>query len=192
MPVANAAALNFLLARRSHPARTLGLPVPTRAELGVLLTAAARAPDHGKLEPWRLLVLARPALERLARLAAARGADLGIEPERIAKGVAQYAEAGLAVAVIAVPRPDDRIPAIEQTLSAGAVCLGLLNAALAAGWGAAWLTGWPVHDAVFRAEGLGLAPAERVAGLIHIGSPTAVPQDRPRPDLARIVTWVEA
>lgn len=192
MPHANTAAMSFLLARRSHPARTLGLPVPNREELGVLLTAAARAPDHGKLEPWRFMVLARPALERLAGLAAARGANLGIEPERIAKGVAQYAEAGLAVAVIAVPRPDDRIPAIEQTLSAGAVCLGLLNAALAAGWGAAWLTGWPVYDAVFRAEGLGLGPAERVAGLVHIGTATAAPQDRPRPDLARIVTWVEA
>lgn len=192
MPAPNPAALAFLLARRSHQARTLRPPVPAREELGVLLTAAARAPDHGKLEPWRFLVLARPALARLAGLAADRGGALGLEPERVAKGVAQYAEADLVVAVVAAPKPDDRIPAIEQTLSAGAVCLGLLNAALAAGWGACWLTGWPVADALFRAEGLGLAAAERVAGLIHIGTATATPQERPRPDLARIVTWVPA
>lgn len=192
MPLANQAALAFLLARRSHPARTLRPPVPTGDELAVLLTAAVRAPDHGKLEPWRLLVLERGALQRLAGLAARRGAALGLEAERIAKGVAQYAEADLVVAVIAAPKPDDRIPAIEQTLSAGAVCLGLLNAALAAGWGAAWLTGWPVHDAVFRAEGLGLAGSEQVAGLIHIGTATATPQERPRPDLARLVTRVQA
>lgn len=192
MPAPNPDALAFLLSRRSRPARTLGPPVPGRAELLTLLTAAARVPDHGKLEPWRFLVLEKPALARLAALAAARGAALGLEPEQVAKGVAQYAEADLAVAVVGVPRETDRIPQIEQTLSAGAVCLSLLNAALAAGWGANWLTGWPVYDAAFRAEGLGLAPGEWVAGVVHIGTETAAPPERPRPDLARIVTWVEA
>lgn len=192
MPVPNPAALEFLLTRRSRPAKTLTTPVPGREELLVLLTAAARSPDHGKLEPWRFLVLTRPALQRLAALAAERGAALGLEPGTVAKAVSQYADADLVVAVVAVPRPTDRIPAIEQTLSAGAVCLALLNAALAAGWGANWLTGWPVYDAEFRARGLGLAPGEWVAGLIHIGTETAAPADRPRPDLARIVTWVEA
>lgn len=192
MPERNQAALDFLLSRRSRPAKTLRAPVPDRDALMPILTAAARTPDHGKLEPWRFLVLEKPALSRLAALAAARGAALGIEPERLAKGVAQYADADLAVVVVASPKPSDKIPQIEQTLSAGAVCLALLNAALAAGWGANWLTGWPVYDAVFRAEGLGLAPEEYVAGIIHIGTETAAPPDRPRPDLARIVTWVGA
>ena len=186
------AALEFLLTRRSHPARTLGLPVPDRAALVPLLTAAARSPDHGKLEPWRFVVLQRPALERLAGLARERGAALGLAPERIEKGVRQYAEAHLAVAVIAVPRPSASIPRIEQQLSAGAVCLALLNAALAAGWGANWLSGWAAHDPEFRSEGLGLGAEEFVAGVIHIGTPTAVPTERPRPDLGRLVTWIES
>lgn len=190
MPAPNPAALEFLLTRRSRPAKTLALPVPDRAALGPLLQAAARSPDHGKLEPWRFLVLERSALERLAGLAEIRGAALGLPPEKVEKGVRQYADAHLAVAVIASPKPSEAIPVIEQHLSAGAVCLALLNAALAAGWGANWLTGWAAHDAEFGATGLGLAPHEFVAGLIHIGTETSAPPDRPRPDLARIVTWV--
>jgi nitroreductase len=189
MPAPNQAVLDFLLSRRSHPARTLSAPAPDRAALLTLLTAAARVPDHGKLEPWRFVVLGRAALDRLAGLAAARGAALGLEEERIAKAVAQYRDSPLAVAVVQVPRPTDKVPAVEQTFSAGAVCLGLLNAALAAGWGACWLTGWPVYDRAFLAEGLGLSEGERIAGMIHIGTAGGVPPDRPRPDLARIVTW---
>lgn len=192
MPDPNPAALDFLLTRRSRPAKTLATPVPKRAEIERLLTAAARTPDHGKLEPWRFLVLTRPALQRLARAVAPAGQRLGEPAERIAKMERQFAEADLAIAVIASPKPSEKIPEIEQVLSAGAVCLALLNAALASGWGANWLTGWAVHDRAFVAENLGLAPTEFVAGLIHIGTETVAPPERPRPDLSAITAWVEA
>lgn len=191
MPTADPAALKFLATRRSRPARTLTLPVPDRPALRALLTVAARSPDHGKLEPWRFIVLERPALQRLAGCVPECGARLGKPPEDIAKATAQYADAHLVVAVIAVPRPSDKIPPIEQSYSAGAVCLSLLNAALAAGWGANWLTGWAAHDESFRRSTLGLSGAERVAGMIHIGTQTATPPDRPRPDIAAITTWMD-
>ncbi len=190
MSTANREALDFLLARRSRPARTLGLPIPSPEELRELLTAATRVPDHGKLEPWRFVVLTRPATDRLARLVEQRGPALGVDPEKVAKAASQYSMADLAVVVVQVPRPTEKVPLIEQTYSAGAVCLSLLNAATAAGWGANWLTGWPVFDPLFRAEGLGLAPEETVAGVIHIGTPTAETPDRPRPDLSRLVSWL--
>ncbi|MCB2126269.1 MAG: nitroreductase [Rhodobacteraceae bacterium] len=190
MTTPNPAAMEFFLTRRSRPPKLLRAPVPTEAELMPILTAAARVPDHGKLEPWRFLVLAKPALGRLAALARARGAALGLEPDRIEKGVAQFADADLIVAVVMVPRPTDKIPELEQVLSAGAVCLTLLNAALASGWDACWLTGWHVHDATFAREALGLAAGERVAGLIHIGTATSIPPDRPRPDVAAITSWI--
>ena len=192
MPTPNRAALDFLLTRRSRPAKMLTAPVPGRAELETLLTAAARTPDHGKLEPWRFVVLTRPALHRLAAAIPETGVRLGQGEEAIAKMTAQFGEAHLAVVVVAAPKASDKIPAIEQTLSAGAVCLALLNAALAAGWGANWLTGWAVHDRHFATNALGLAPDEFVAGVIHIGTSTGVPPDRPRPELARVVTWIEA
>lgn len=186
----NPAAMDFFLSRRSRPARTLRPPVPSAEDLRPILTAAARVPDHGKLEPWRFLVLEKPALTRLAALARTRGAALGIDADRIEKGVAQFSDADLVVAVVMVPRPTDKVPEIEQTLSAGAVCLTLLNAALASGWGASWLTGWAVHDADFCRVGLGLRIGERIAGLIHIGTETATPPDRPRPDIDALTTWV--
>lgn len=189
MPPRNDAALDFLLTRRSRPAKTLTGPVPGRAELETLLTAAARTPDHGKLEPWRFIVLGRQTLAALADAVPARGAELGIAPEKIDKMRAQFADAALAVAVVEAPKESDKIPAIEQTYSAGAVCLALLNAALAAGWGANWLSGWAAHDRVFVQAHLGLAAHERIAGLIHIGTETTPPPERPRPDLAAITDW---
>ncbi|WP_400082992.1 nitroreductase [Yoonia sp. R78084] len=189
MPDRNQAALDFLLTRRSRPAKTLTTPVPDRATLETLLTAAARTPDHGKLEPWRFIVLSKPALSRLAALVPTRGAALGIEPEKITKAQDQFANADLAVAVIFSPKPSEKIPHIEQVYSAGAVCLALVNAGLAAGWGANWLSGWASHDATFVTEGLGLAPHESVAGFIHLGTETSAPPERPRPDLAAITTW---
>ncbi len=184
------AVMAFLLSRRSRPAKTLKLPVPSRQQLIPILTAAARIPDHGKLEPWRFIVLTSVALDRLADLAAERAGPLNIAPEKIAKGVAQFGDADLAVAVIAAPKPSEKIPAIEQTYSAGAACLALLNAALASGWGANWLTGWAAHDREFMARGLALEADESIAGFIFIGTQSNAPPERPRPDIAAITTWV--
>jgi nitroreductase len=190
MPKPNPAALDFLLSRQSLPAKTFTTPVPTRVELEILLTAAARTPDHGKLEPWRFIVLERPAMARLADLAERRAREMGLDDEKIAKGRGQFDTGQLAVVVVASPKPSEKIPGIEQTLSAGAVCLALLNAATAAGWGANWLSGWVAYDRAFLTEGLGLGPQEFVAGIVHVGTPTLVPPDRPRPDIDRITTWV--
>jgi nitroreductase len=190
MPIPNPAALDFLLTRRSRPAKTLALPVPGAEEVIRLLTAAARVPDHGKLEPWRFVILEKPAMARLAALAGDRARALALPEDQALKGRAQFDQGHLAVVVLASPKASDKVPVIEQTLSAGAVCLGLLNAALAAGWGACWLTGWPAHDRDFAKAAFGAAPGEWVAGIIHIGTETTPPPDRPRPDVAALATWV--
>ncbi|WP_420812497.1 nitroreductase family protein [Nioella ostreopsis] len=182
--------LDFLLTRRSRPAKTLTTPVPDRATVDTLLTAAARTPDHGKLEPWRFIVLERGANLRLAGLTRDRGADAGLEPEKLEKSARAFEDAHLVVAVVASPKASDKVPEVEQVLSAGAVCLALINAGLAAGWGANWLTGWMAFDRPFLSEGLGLADQEFVAGFIHLGTETNVPPERPRPDLSAITTWV--
>jgi len=181
---------DFLLTRRSFPYKTLTTPAPTADQLAPLLTAAARVPDHGKLEPWRFIVLTGAALPRLADLATKRGAALDIGPDNITKASATFANAPLIVAVIASPQPSEKVPEIEQLYSAGAVCLSLLNVALAAGWGANWLSGWPSHDRIFLIDGLKLAAHETVAGFIHIGTGNTPPPERPRPDLNTLTTWI--
>lgn len=192
MPRRNDAALDFLKARRSRPAKLFSLPVPTRDQLEEILTAAARVPDHGKLEPWRLIVVQGAAFQRLADLAEARAEERGGDAEMIAKGRGQFDLGKLAVVVIASPKPSPKIPGVEQLMSAAALCFGIVNAAEAAGWGASWLTGWPAHDATFAARAFGCTEGETVAGIVHIATPAEDGPDRPRPDLGRIVTWVEA
>ena len=192
MPARNDAALAFLSSRRSRPAKLFTLPVPDREAVTEILTAATRVPDHGKLQPWRMIVVQGGAFARLADLAEARARDLGGDAEMAAKGRGQYDLGKLAVVVIASPKPAPKIPPVEQLMSAAALCLGIVNAAEAAGWGACWLSGWTAHDPVFAASAFGCEGSETVAGIIHIGTPHEDGPDRLRPDLRQIVRWVDA
>ncbi|MEM1374949.1 MAG: nitroreductase family protein [Pseudomonadota bacterium] len=178
-------AMAFMLTRRSRPLRTLSKPAPKKGEVMTMLRMAARVPDHGKLEPWRFVVLEEAALRRIAGIAPAHIER--IDAPSLAHS--QYADSPFAIAVLESPR-EGKIPAIEQTYSAGAVCLALVNAALAAGWGANWLSGALSHDPEFAAEAFGAEPHERVAGIIHIGTCDEAPADRPRPDLDAKTTWM--
>ena len=189
MPEPNPAVLEFLQKRRSRPAKTLTGPYPDRAALTPLLEAAVRVPDHGKLEPWRLIALGPEALSSMASAVLARAQETGRTEEEAGKAAGSYATSGCAVAVIASPKSSEKIPEIEQLYSAGCVCLSLVNAALASGWGAKWLSGWPSHDLDFIRPALSLADTELVAGIIHIGTETNAPPERPRPDLGQITEW---
>ena len=84
---------------------------------------------------------------------------------------------------------EGKIPESEQILSAGAVCISILNAALAYGWGANWLTGWTAHDEEFKKTALNLSENETIAGYIHIGTNTKILEDRDRPNLSKVVEW---
>ena len=186
------AALQFLLSRRSVPAKTLVHPAPDRDALGPILQAGARVPDHKMLEPWRFLVLEDAALNRLADVLYQRATDLGLGVEKAEKARTSFRTAPLSVAVVASPKPTDAIPEVEQTLSAGAACLSVLNAALSAGWGANWITGWMAFDREFLGSELGLLDHEFVAGYIHIGTVSVRPSDRRRPDVGAITHWISA
>jgi nitroreductase len=116
MPVRNQAALDFLLTRKSYPAKMLTAPYPGRKDLIEMLTAAARTPDHGKLEPWRFIALNGAALGRLADAMEVRGPEIGEDPEKVSKSVATYRGAGCAVVVVSSPVALDKIPTSEQVL----------------------------------------------------------------------------
>ena len=178
----SAKTLDFLRSRRSHPPRMLTGPAPARDEIMDLLTMAARVPDHGKLEPWRFIVLERATLDRLAPLLAAHVAAEGADEKAVEKARSAF-DSPLIVAVVSAPVDHPRIPRWEQVLSAGAACLSLLNAALAAGYGAAWLTG-PAAQPDFAGAHLGIGADEQVVGLVHIGQRGNPPPERPRPDVA--------
>lgn len=183
--------LDFLQTRRSRPWKILSAPYPTHADLKPIIELGLRVPDHGTLEPWRLIVIEGAALQRLADLTVEIGKNLDhIDDERLEKTRRQFAEAGMIVTVVVSPVESPKVPEIEQTLSGGAVCLSLVNAGLASGWGSNWLTGWMAMNRDFLSQGLNLAENEFVAGFIHFGTENTTPPERKRPDAARITTWI--
>lgn len=191
-PRLNAPALEFLLTRRSTPSKILEGPAPEAETLALMLRIAARTPDHGKLAPWRFLTIAGPAQAALSEAAARRGAARGLDAAACEKSARRFLEGPLIVAVVCAPKPSEKIPRAEQAASAACVCAALVNASLAFGFGANWLTDWPAGDRPFLEEALGLAPEEELAGFIHIGTPRAAPPERPRPDAAALTQALDA
>jgi nitroreductase len=185
--------LDCLDARRSTPAKCLAAPGPDAATLLRMLRAAVRVPDHGKRVPFRFVRIAGESRHVLGRALATRtlerdpdAGDATIEKER-----GRFTQAPLVVVVVAVLDPDDgKIPEQERLLSAGCVCFALLQAAQACGFGANWLTGWPAYDEGVHGL-LGLAPHERVAGFIHIGTPQREVPERERPDPGTLLSDLE-
>ena len=176
--------LNFLARRRSASALALTEPAPSDDELATLLRLATRVPDHGKLSPWRFVVLKGEAKGRFIAGLEAIAATRPDAPKLIAK-LGKIKAPPLTVAVVSRPTAGE-IPEWEQRLSAGAVCMTLIIAAQAMGYGANWITDWYAYD-----EGagrlLGLKGDERVAGFVHLGTSAEAPLERVRPDLSAIV-----
>jgi len=184
--------LSFLATRRSGKPRDLVAPGPDGMQLTQMLGIAARSPDHGKLAPWRFVVV--PEARRDAFAALLHRAYLAEKPEagRLEReAIEQFArQAPTLVVVLSSPRPESHIPLWEQELSAGAVCMNLLHAANVLGFAGGWLTGWAAYSDIVR-DAFGAAP-ERVAGFVFIGTPKAPLEERPRPETDKIVRyWTE-
>jgi nitroreductase len=188
--IADRMSLDVLNQRRSVPSRQLGEPGPNQEQLRQLLSAAIRVPDHGKLVPWRLVVIRGDARARLGDALAAIHLrnEPGAPPSVIEKDRDRFNFAPLIVAVVARIEPDHpKIPAQEQLLSAGSVAYNLLLGAQALGFGAQWLTGWAAYDRE-AATLLGLAANERVIGFVHIGTAREAAPERTRPALESVLS----
>lgn len=183
--------VDYLASRRSIPAFQMGAPGPGKAEVEEMLKFACRVPDHGKLAPWRFIVYRGEERARISAelKAMALAAKPDLSDEMIKVEETRLTRAPVVVAVVSKAAPHFKIPEWEQLMSAGAVCLNLLMAANALGYASNWLTEWYAFDE--RAYPLlGVKPGEKIAGFIHIGTATVPPTERPRPELAEIVTWV--
>ena len=176
--------------RVSTPALQLGEPGPTAEQLDRLLTAAVRVPDHGKLTPWRLLLVRGDERLRLGDALAKLHAevDADIAPAKLEKDRARLSASPLMIAVIAViDEHHPKVPAQEQILSAGCVAYNLLIGAQALGLSGQWLTGWAAYEPKAAAL-FGLKDNERIVGFIHIGTPREPAPERTRPLLADVVS----
>jgi nitroreductase len=182
-------AIDLLKIRRSVKPREMSGPGPSPAELETILTIGARVPDHGKLTPWRFIIFEGDARARAGEVIAQVFArkNLAASPAEIEIEKRRLMDAPLVIAVVSFTRPHAKVPPWEQELSAGASAMNIVTAATALGYGANWLTGWFAFDRDVLA-GLGLKADEKLAGFIHIGTPSKPSEDRPRPALADIVT----
>ena len=177
--------LRFLARRRSASAMTLTAPGPHDQELADLLRLAARVPDHGKLAPWRFVILRGEAKDAFAQQITAL-ADSQANPVKANAALRKLTRPPVAIVVISRFIAGE-IPEWEQRQSASAVCQQLLLGAAAMGWGANWITDWYSYDPRALAI-LGVAPGEKVAGYLYLGTATEAPQERQRPDVAAITT----
>ena len=179
--------------RLSAPTRQLQAPGPDDDALLRILRTASRVPDHGKRVPFRFLRIAGDARARLADAAIARLLQRETNPGDgpIEKLRSRFTAPPLTIAVVAKLDEDEKIPASERFSTASCVCLLLLQAAQAEGFGAQWLTGWPAYDRPFLENTLGLAADERLVGTIAMGTPLVEVPDRERPDPRELVTdWI--
>lgn len=179
----------LLATRRSAKARDMVAPGPDAAQLRRILTAAMRVPDHGKLAPWRHVVI--DADQRDAFAALLERAYLADKPDagRLElEAVEQFArQAPTLVVLFSAANPRSHIPAWEQELSAGAAAMVLLAATHAEGFAGCWLTGWAAYSPIV-AQALGY-PHARIAGFFFLGTPGREPEERPRPDFVTHVTY---
>ena len=174
-----------LAQRRSTPAQSITAPGPSPEEIDAILTLGARSPDHGKLFPWRFVVLGPTSRDQIAGTLRTM-ADGQRAPDKARAVLAKLTAAPVSVLVISSTVPNAK-PIWEQELSAGAVCMNLLHAAGAYGYAANWITDWYSFDPEAAAL-FGVKPDEKVAGFIHIGSTTEAPLERARPDVASLTT----
>lgn len=181
--------LALLATRRSGKPRDLVAPGPDEAQLTHMLGIAARTPDHGKLAPWRFVVVPADRREALSDLiTTAYRAERPQAARLEIEALDQFArQAPTLVVVLSSPKSESHIPLWEQELSAGAACMNLLHAAHAAGFAGGWLTGWASYNESVR-DAFGTAP-EKIAGFMFIGTPSRPLEERPRPESDKIVRY---
>ncbi len=182
-------AITFLETRQSIPVSQIGEPGPDNAALIKILQLAARAPDHGRLEPWRFIIYRGAARELAGQHIAARlnERDGPLPNDVYDRELKRLSRAPLVIGVVSCPKPHDRIPEWEQFLSAGAVAHNINFAARAYGFVSNWVTGWYADDREAM-QRLGVGPTERFVGFVHVGSFNQTFPERPRPEVESLVS----
>ena len=186
--------IDFLTTRRSTVARMMGDPGPNDDELRQIMEAGMRVPDHGRLTPWRFIVIRGDARDTIGDVIAASfkrnnpdaiQEQIEIEQERLTR-------APIVIAVVSRVHREHKIPVWEQILSSGAACQTMLIAAQSMGYAAQWLTEWYAYDSDVK-KAIGAEADDEIAGFVYLGNPVGELTDRARPIYDDIVSeWSPA
>ncbi|MFT8789223.1 nitroreductase [Komagataeibacter saccharivorans] len=166
------ASLDLLLSRFSTDA--LVEPAPAGGVLESILSTAMRAPDHGKLRPWRYAIVQGDARLELAQrvVASMKRLDPDVAPAKIEKRLSRFSTMPMTIVLGMHLRPEHKIPVLEQELAVGAAAMNILNALHATGFGGVWVSGDVAYDPEFAAE-LGFPAPHKLAGFLFVGTPKA-------------------
>ena len=179
--------ISLLKTRRSAKPRSISGPGPSSDELAEILTIAARTPDHGKLQPWRFVVVGDDQRDQLAatlrHALAEEDACATIAHHNKEDEFAHYA--GTLVVLLSAPIEGHKIPVWEQELSCGAAGMNLLLGATALGYVAGWVTGWRAYSP--RVNAAFCEREQKIAGFIFIGQSAIELDERPRPELSEVM-----
>ena len=179
----------FFSSRKSISVKNLKYPGPNKNQTMAIFKNALRVPDHGKLEPWRIVVISEDCKKKYISILEERGKKLHIDPLKIEKSKTNILKTPLTLAVICSPIKNSKIPEVEQVLSCGALCMNILNNFLANGWGANWLTGWMANDKELGRLAFNNSKDEFVSGFIYVGSYEEKHSDRQRPKLEDKISY---
>ncbi|MCC0021388.1 MAG: nitroreductase [Nitratireductor sp.] len=181
------AVIDFMKARRSVPAKTMGGPGPDDETLREIVAIAARVPDHGKIAPWRFVRYSQETCNKLNERIAARARELnpGISDAEMEIEETRFSRSPVIVGIISAPVDHPKVPHWEQVLSSAAAAMNMLIAANAHGFDAQWLSEWIARDEVL-APHFGVGEGETLTGFIHMGTRTMPKTDRDRPDIERV------
>jgi len=173
---------------RRYSGRSLIEPAPDEAALGLIFASAVRAPDHGRLRPWRFIVIRSDDRAAFGELLAdhTRRTKSAVSDDALERERRKAFRAPLIVVVAAIVTPEGKIPAIEQIVSAGAAAQNMLHAAFALGFNAVWKTGGSAYDDQVKTA-LGLEAKDAIVGFMYIGTDAEGPGSLPRPDWQQFV-----
>tara|TARA_B110000444_G_scaffold180804_1_gene169580 strand:+ start:71 stop:640 length:570 start_codon:yes stop_codon:yes gene_type:complete len=184
---------NFFSTRRSVLAKKLSKNPIDENDIKIILEAGIRVPDHGALNPWKLIVIQGETLEKIDKeilVPEYKKTNSNVDQDILEAQTKRLQRAGLVIAVLSTPVEHSFIPKWEMHLSAGAVCMNLLTCAQSLGYGATWLTEWYSYNEKMLDFLGGDVQKDKIAGFIYIGHKKEEPIERKRPDPTKVIKYL--
>ena len=185
--------INFLKTRRSVTAKNMSSGFVSDDDLSDILSCGIRVPDHGALNPWKIVVIKKDKLKTIDEEVIlpeykkenpnSSEQSLEIESKRLQR-------ASVILAVLSTPVEHPKIPNWEMILSSGAVCMNLLSCAQSLGYAAQWLTEWYAYNNKMLEYLGGRKDIDKISGFIYLGHKVEEPNERRRPDPKNVIDYL--
>tara|TARA_B100000965_G_C19524330_1_gene728047 strand:- start:410 stop:1000 length:591 start_codon:yes stop_codon:yes gene_type:complete len=184
---------NFFLKRRSVLAKKMLSDPINDNDLKTIVSAGIRVPDHGALNPWKIIVIKGEKLKQVDNeiiLSEYKKENPDASEQSLELESKRLQRASVVLAVLSTPVEHPKIPKWEMILSSGAVCMNLLSCAQSLGYAAQWLTEWYAYNQKMLKYLGGRSGIDQISGFIYLGKKIEDPKERKRPDPEKIISYL--